>query len=60
MARRLNATDAYLIMRNLVKQATGQESTLQTNDLSALVRFWLECKMLQQTLWKQLRSSSKS
>ena len=37
MARRLNATDAYLIMRNLVKQATGQESTLQTNDLSGYI-----------------------
>jgi len=24
MARRLNATDAYLIMKNLVKQATGE------------------------------------
>lgn len=37
MARRLNATDAYLIMTNLVKQATGEEVELQTNDLSAYI-----------------------
>ena len=37
MARRLNATDAYLVMRNLVKQATGEEVELQTNDLAAYI-----------------------
>lgn len=37
MARRLNATDAYMIMRNLVKQATGEETELQDNDLSAYI-----------------------
>ena len=37
MARRLNATDAYLIMKNLVKQATGETVELQTNDLSAYI-----------------------
>ena len=37
MARRLNATDAYLIMTNLVKQATGEETEIQTGDLSAYI-----------------------
>lgn len=37
MARRLNATDAYAIMNALVEQATGQQSTIQTGDLSAYI-----------------------
>lgn len=36
MARRLNATDAYLIMQNLVKQATGEESITVT-DVSSYI-----------------------
>ena len=37
MARRLNATDAYLIMNNLVKQATGEESNIAEGDVSAYI-----------------------
>lgn len=37
MARRLNATDAYAIMNALVEQATGQQSSIQTGDLSAYI-----------------------
>lgn len=37
MARRLNATDCYLIMENLVKQATGEETSIVTGDLSAYI-----------------------
>lgn len=37
MARRLNATDAYLVMTNLLKQATGEDTTIQNGDLSAYV-----------------------
>ena len=37
MARRLNATDAYLIMRNLVKQATGEESSIANGDVSGYI-----------------------
>ena len=37
MARRLNATDAYLIMTNLVKQATGEATEITTGDLSAYI-----------------------
>ena len=37
MARRLNATDAYDIMNALVEQATGQQSSIQTGDLSAYI-----------------------
>ena len=37
MARRLNATDAYLIMNNLVKQATGEEANIAEGDVSAYI-----------------------
>lgn len=37
MARRLNATDAYLIMQNLVKQATGETTTIAEGDVSAYI-----------------------
>lgn len=37
MARRLNATDAYLIMQNLVKQATGEETSIANGDVSAYI-----------------------
>lgn len=37
MARRLNATDAYLVMTNLVKQATGESVEIQNGDLSAYI-----------------------
>lgn len=37
MARRLNATDAYLIMQNLVKQATGEITTIAEGDVSAYI-----------------------
>lgn len=37
MARRLNATDAYLIMQNLVKQATGETITIAEGDVSAYI-----------------------
>ena len=37
MARRLNATDAYLIMNNLVEQATGEQSTIAEGDVSAYI-----------------------
>lgn len=37
MARRLNATDAYLIMQNLVKQATGEETSIAEGDVSAYI-----------------------
>ena len=37
MARTLTVTDAYAIMNALVKEATGQESTLQTENLSGYI-----------------------
>ena len=37
MARTLTVKDAYQIMNALVKEATGQESTIQTEDLSAYI-----------------------
>ena len=37
MARRLNATDAYLIMNNLVEQATGEQSSIAEGDVSAYI-----------------------
>jgi hypothetical protein len=37
MARRLNATDAYLIMQNLVKQATGETTSIAEGDVSAYI-----------------------
>ena len=37
MARTLTVTDAYVIMNALVKEATGQESTLQTENLSGYI-----------------------
>ena len=37
MARRLNATDAYLIMQNLVKQATGETASIAEGDVSAYI-----------------------
>ena len=37
MARQLTVKDAYQIMNALVKEATGQQSTIQTEDLSAYV-----------------------
>ena len=37
MARLLTVKDAYQIMNALVKEATGQESTIQTEDLSGYV-----------------------
>ena len=37
MARLLTVKDAYQIMNALVKEATGQQSTIQTEDLSAYV-----------------------
>lgn len=37
MARRLNATDAYLIMQNLVKQATGETVAIAEGDVSAYI-----------------------
>lgn len=37
MARRLNATDAYLVMTNLLKQATGESVEIQNGDLSAYI-----------------------
>ena len=37
MARRLNATDAYAIMENLVKQATGETTTIAEGDVSAYI-----------------------
>lgn len=37
MARTLTVKDAYQIMNALVKEATGQESTIQNEDLSAYI-----------------------
>ena len=37
MPRRLNATDAYLIMNNLVEQATGEQSSIAEGDVSAYI-----------------------